>query len=69
MASDRRGHLLANPRSAITCISNAEKLFDSPRNINHFQADQLKGFLNKNLSLGAPRYPTLGKKTKRVHPT
>lgn len=40
-------------RSKITCISNREKLSDLPRNINHFQADLLKGFLNENLSAGS----------------
>jgi len=31
------------------CISSHEKPSDLPRNINHFQADLLKGFLNENL--------------------
>jgi hypothetical protein len=37
-------------RSKITCISNREKLADLPGNINHFQANLLKGFLDENLS-------------------
>jgi hypothetical protein len=32
---------------------------DLPRNINHFQADLLKGFLNENLSTGSTSYPKL----------
>jgi len=55
MASDRRGRLLVNPRSAITCITNTGNPSDSPRNINHFQAYLLgmsggqMGFANSGL--------------------
>jgi hypothetical protein len=45
--------------STIKCISNREMPSDLPRNINHFQADLLKGFLNENLSTGSTSYPKL----------
>jgi hypothetical protein len=40
----------------IACISNREKPSGLPLNINHFQADLLKGFLNANFaeSVGIP---------------
>ncbi len=43
----------------ITCISDREKLSNVTRNINHFQVDLFRGFLNENLSAGSTRYPTL----------
>jgi len=51
-----RMDLVQCPSSEITCILNREKLKKLsalPRNINHFQADLIKGFLNEYLSTGS----------------
>jgi hypothetical protein len=42
--------------NSLTCIPNTRNLSELSRSNIHFQADQLRYFPNKNLSLGNPAY-------------